>query len=112
MFGNWIANSNMPIFSVTILWKNYFIDAPLMNKHNTIIKTIQKQEIQLIYHIHKIKTKQYRIPYFWIIITVDSVPQKCFMDSIFVLGNCSDNLKISSNIIDITFGIKRDTKRM
>ena len=67
---------------------------------------IQKQEIQHTYHINKITTKQYRITYFGILIIVDSVSQKYFMNSIFVLGNCSDNLKISSNIVDITFGIK------
>ena len=66
-----------------------------MNDNNKIIKIIQTQEIQHIDHIYK---KQCRITYFGILITVNSVPHNFFMDSIFVLGYYSNNLKISCNI--------------
>ena len=45
-----------------------------MNKNNKIIKLYKNQEIQHIYHIHKIKIKQYGMTYFEILITIDSVP--------------------------------------
>ena len=86
--------------------KSFFIDDPLMKNNNKKIKIIQKQEKQHVYFINKITTKHYRITYVGILIIVDSVPQKRFTDSIFVLGNCSDNLKITCNIVHITFEIK------
>ena len=55
MFGNWIGNSNRPMFSVTISLKSFFTDTPLMNNNSKIIKIIQKQEIQHVDHINKIK---------------------------------------------------------
>ena len=73
-----------------------------MNNNNKIIKIIQTQEIQHIDHIY---IKQCRITYFGILITVNSVPQKYFMDSISVLENYSDNLKIWCNIVNIIFVI-------
>ena len=49
---------------------------------------MKKLETQHIDHINKIKIKHYRITYFGVLITIDSVLQKYFMDSTFVLENC------------------------
>ena len=38
-------------------------------------------------------------------IKVESVPQKYLIDNKLFFGNCSNNLKISCNNVDITYGI-------
>ena len=48
---------------------------------------------------------KYNRTYFGIFIKVESVPQKDLIDNKLLFGNCSDNLKHSCNIVDITFGI-------
>ena len=53
----------------------------------------------------KIRIITYTITYFGIFIKVESVPQKDLIDNKLFFGNCSDNLKISCNIVDTTFGI-------
>ena len=53
----------------------------------------------------KIRIIKSNITYFGIFIKVESVPQKDLIDNKLLFGNCSDNLKISCNIGDITFGI-------
>ena len=53
----------------------------------------------------KIRIIKSNITYFGIFIKVESVPQKDLIDNKLFFGNCSDNLKISCNNVDITFGI-------
>ena len=50
--------------------------------------------------------KQCNITYFRILIAVDSVLHQYCIDNIFLLGNCSNNLMNSYNIVDITCEIK------
>ena len=53
----------------------------------------------------KIRIITYNRTYFGIFIKVESVPQKDLIDNKLFFGNRSDNLKISCNIVDTTFGI-------
>ena len=53
----------------------------------------------------KIRIITYNRTYFGIFIKVESVPQKDLIDNKLFFGNCLDNLKISCNIVDTTFGI-------
>ena len=53
----------------------------------------------------KVGIIKYNITYFGIFIKVESVPQKDLIDNKFFFGNCSDNLKISCNNVDIPFGM-------
>ena len=53
----------------------------------------------------KIRIIKYNITYFGIFIKVDSVPQKDLIDNKLFFGNCSNNLNISCNNVDIAFGI-------
>jgi len=53
----------------------------------------------------KIRVIKYNITYFGIFIKVESMPQKDLIDNNLFFGNCSDNLKISCNNVDIPFGI-------
>ena len=57
-----------------------------------------------IYNL-KIRIIKYNKTYFGTFIKVESVPQKDLIDNKLFFGNCSDNLEISCNIVDITFGI-------
>ena len=59
-----------------------------------------------IYNL-KIRIIKYNITYFEIFIKVESMPQKYLIDNKLFFGNYSDNLKISRDIVDITFGITR-----
>ena len=53
----------------------------------------------------KVGIIKYNITYFGIFIKVESVPQKDLIDNKFFFGNCSDNLNISCNNVDITLGM-------
>ena len=53
----------------------------------------------------KIRIITYNRTYFGIFIKVESVLQKDLIDNKSFFGNCSDNLKVSCNIVDTTFGI-------